>query len=100
MLETAKGQGPCDVYYGHGIVKAKAAYEYLENNECVSDEAFHEPQGGCMEVPCTMDSDCDDGNPNTIDMADEASELQVRGVRGPSELTGVQLQGEHAIHRK
>ena len=69
MLETAKDQGAahCDVNYGHGIVKAKAAFEDLNSNGYDSDEVFKEPEGGCMEVLCTMDSDCDDGDPNTID---------------------------------
>jgi len=69
MIITAKDKGDtgCDVNYGHGIVQAKAAFEYLEANQCDPNEAFKEPEGGCAEFSCTEDSDCDDGNPNTID---------------------------------
>merc|ERR1711902_371601 len=69
MIVTAKDKGDagCDVKYGHGIVQAKAAFEYLEANECDPNDAFKEPEGGCAEFSCTQDSDCDDGNPNTID---------------------------------
>merc|ERR1739836_23830 len=62
-----KGDAGCDVKYGHGIVQAKAAFEYLEANACDPNDAFKEPEGGCAEFSCTQDSDCDDGNPNTID---------------------------------
>merc|ERR1712176_11519 len=69
MIVTAKDKGDagCDVNYGHGIVQAKAAFEYLEANACDPNEAFKEPQGGCAEFSCSEDSDCDDGNPDTID---------------------------------
>merc|ERR1711902_311992 len=69
MIVTAKDKGDagCDVNYGHGIVQAKTAFEYLEANGCDPNEAFKEPEGGCAEFSCTEDSDCDDGNPNTID---------------------------------
>merc|ERR1711902_5387 len=69
MIVTAKDKGDagCDVNYGHGIVQAKTAFEYLEANGCDLNEAFKEPEGGCAEFSCTEDSDCDDGNPNTID---------------------------------
>merc|ERR1711923_110476 len=68
MIVTAKdkGESGCDVNYGHGIVQAKAAFEYLEANQCDPNEAFKEPEGGCAEFSCTEDSDCDDGNPDTI----------------------------------
>ena len=57
MLVTAKDRGAagCDVDYGYGVVKAKAAFEYLQSNGCDSDEAFQKPKGRCTEVPCTMD---------------------------------------------
>merc|ERR1711906_20551 len=73
MLVTAKdwGAAGCDVDYGYGVVKAKAAFEYLQSNGCDSDEAFREPKGGCMEVLCTMDTDCDDSDPNTIDTCED-----------------------------
>merc|ERR1712174_14721 len=69
MIVTAKDKGDagCDVNYGHGIVQAKAAFEYLEANACDPNEAFKEPEGGCAEFSCSEDSDCDDGNPDTID---------------------------------
>merc|ERR1712176_169627 len=68
MIVTAKdkGESGCDVNYGHGIVQAKAAFEYLEANQCDPNESFKEPEGGCAEFSCTEDSDCDDGNPDTI----------------------------------
>merc|ERR1712048_97797 len=69
MIVTAKDKGDagCDVNYGHGIVQAKAAFEYLEANACDPNEAFKEPEGGCAEFSCSEDSDCDDGNSDTID---------------------------------
>merc|ERR1712176_1651849 len=69
MIITAKdkGESGCDVNYGHGIVQAKAAFEYLEANACDPNEAFKEPEGGCAEFSCSEDSDCDDGTPDTID---------------------------------
>merc|ERR1711902_392554 len=69
MIVTAKDKGAagCDVNFGHGIVQAKTAFEYLEANGCDSNEAFKEPEGGCAEFSCTQDSDCDDGNSDTID---------------------------------
>merc|ERR1712110_566348 len=69
-IVTAKDKGDAggDVNYGHGIVQAKTAFEYLEANECDPNEAFKEPEGGCAEFSCIEDSDCDDGNPNTIDI--------------------------------
>merc|ERR1711983_241403 len=68
MINTAKDKGAgCDVNYGHGIVQAKAAYQFLENNPCDPAEGFKEPKGGCAEFVCSEDSDCDDGNPNTVD---------------------------------
>merc|ERR1739837_51990 len=57
----------CDVKYGHGIVQAKAAFEYLEANACDPNEAFKEPEGGCAEFSCSENSECDDGNSDTID---------------------------------
>merc|ERR1711971_1028434 len=68
MIVTAKDKGDagCDVNYGHGIVQAKTAFEYLQQNPCDSTEPFKEPEGGCAEFSCTEDSDCDDGNPDTI----------------------------------
>merc|ERR1711983_356437 len=70
MIVTAKDKGAagCDVNFGHGIVQAKTAFEYLEANGCDSNEAFKEPEGGCAEFSCTQDSDCDDGNSDTIDI--------------------------------
>merc|ERR1711971_314592 len=75
MIVTAKDKGDsgCDVNYGHGIVQAKAAFEYLETNQCDPNEAFKEPEGGCAEFSCTEDSDCDDGNPDTIDTCSSGS---------------------------
>merc|ERR1711966_73484 len=72
-LVTAKDRGAagCDVDYGYGVVKAKAAFEYLQSNGCDSDEAFREPKGGCMEVLCTMDTACDDGNTCTEDTCED-----------------------------
>merc|ERR1712176_1563102 len=69
MIITAKDKGDsgCDVNYGHGIVQAKTAFEYLEANQCDPNESFKEPEGGCAEFSCTEDSECDDGNPDTID---------------------------------
>merc|ERR1711884_732257 len=69
MIATAKDKGDpgCDVKYGHGIVQAKAAFEYLEANECDPNEAFKEPEGGCAEFSCSENSECDDGNSDTID---------------------------------
>merc|ERR1712174_121180 len=61
-----KGDSGCDVNYGHGIVQAKTAFEYLEANQCDPNESFKEPEGGCAEFSCIEDSDCDDGNPDTI----------------------------------
>merc|ERR1712232_179404 len=60
MIITAKDKGDtgCDVNYGHGIVQAKAAFEYLEANQCAPNEAFKEPEGGCAEFSCSEDSDC------------------------------------------
>merc|ERR1712207_57943 len=75
MIVTAKDKGDagCDVKYGHGIVQAKAAFEYLEANECDPNEAFKEPEGGCAEFSCSEDSDCDDGNPDTINTCSSGS---------------------------
>merc|ERR1719410_1907431 len=75
MIVTAKDKGDagCDVKYGHGIVQAKAAFEYLEANACDPNDAFKEPEGGCAEFSCTEDSDCDDGNPNTINICANGS---------------------------
>merc|ERR1719278_1274057 len=69
MIVTGKdkGESGCDVNYGHGIVQAKSAFEYLEANPCDPNESFKEPEGGCAEFSCTEDSDCDDGIPDTID---------------------------------
>merc|ERR1712029_798562 len=69
MIATAKDKGDagCDVKYGHGIVQAKAAFEYLEANACDPNEAFKEPEGGCAEFSCSENSECDDGNSDTID---------------------------------
>merc|ERR1712003_600729 len=68
MIITGKDKGDsgCDVNYGHGIVQAKTAFEYLEANQCDPNESFKEPEGGCAEFSCIEDSDCDDGNPDTI----------------------------------
>merc|ERR1712003_456274 len=68
MIISAKDKGDsgCDVNYGHGIVQAKTAFENLEANQCDPNESFKEPEGGCAEFSCTEDSDCDDGNPDTI----------------------------------
>merc|ERR1712060_742507 len=68
MIVTGKdkGESGCDVSYGYGIVQAKTAFEYLEANQCDPNESFKEPEGGCAEFSCTEDSDCDDGNPDTI----------------------------------
>merc|ERR1712151_428871 len=69
MIVTAKDKGDagCDTNYGHGIIQTKAAFEYLEQNACDPNAAFKEPEGGCAEYSCTVDSQCDDGNPGTID---------------------------------
>merc|ERR1719396_63500 len=75
MIVTAKDKGAsgCDNNYGFGIIQAKKAYEYLEANGCDSNEAFKEPEGGCAEFSCSQDSDCDDGDPNTIDICASGS---------------------------
>merc|ERR1712003_500024 len=75
MIVTAKDKGDagCDVNYGHGIIQAKTAFEFLEANPCDPNEAFKEPQGGCAEFSCTQDSDCDDGNPDTINTCESGS---------------------------
>jgi len=67
MLVTALHQDGCDHDYGHGLVRAKKAFEYLTDNACDPDEPFKEPVGGCAEYSCSANSDCDDGNPDTID---------------------------------
>merc|ERR1719410_1559466 len=69
MIAGAKDKGApgCDVNYGHGVVQAKAAFEYLEANQCDPNETFKEPKGGCAELACSQDLDCYDGNPDTID---------------------------------
>jgi len=67
MLVTALHQDGCDHDYGHGLVRAKKAFEYLTDNACDPDEPFKEPEGGCAEYSCSANSDCDDGNPDTID---------------------------------
>jgi len=81
MIATAKDKGDagCDVNYGHGIVQTKAAFEFLEANQCDPNEPFKEPQGGCAEFSCSEDSDCDDGNPDTIDTCDSGSCQHVCG---------------------
>jgi len=75
MIVTAKDKGAagCDTSYGHGIVRAKTAFEYLEQNPCDPNESFKEPEGGCAEFSCSEDSDCDDGDPNTIDTCDSGA---------------------------
>merc|ERR1712192_239758 len=67
------GDSGCDTSYGHGIVKAKTAFEYLEQNPCDVNESFKEPEGGCAEFSCSEDSDCDDGNPDTINTCSSGS---------------------------
>merc|ERR1712176_437891 len=81
MIVTAKDKGDagCDVNYGHGIIQAKTAFEFLEANPCDPNEAFKEPQGGCAEFSCTQDSDCDDGNPDTINTCESGSCQSVCG---------------------
>merc|ERR1712119_135321 len=81
MIATAKDKGDagCDVNYGHGIVQTKAAFEFLEANQCDPNEPFKEPQGVCAEFSCSEDSDCDDGNPDTIDTCDSGSCQHVCG---------------------
>merc|ERR1711923_611861 len=81
MIVTAKDKGAagCDVNFGHGIVQAKTAFEYLEANGCDPNESFKEPEGGCAEFSCTEDSDCDDGDPNTIDICANGSCQSVCG---------------------
>merc|ERR1711862_201875 len=39
----------------------------MGQNPCDPTESFKEPEGGCAEFSCSEDSDCDDGNPDTID---------------------------------
>merc|ERR1711971_1201975 len=75
MIVTAKDKGDsgCDTSYGHGIVQAKTAFEYLEAHECDPNESFKEPEGGCAEYSCSADSDCYDGDPNTIDICASGS---------------------------
>merc|ERR1711971_1153380 len=75
MIVTAKDKGDagCDVNYGHGIVQAKTAFEYLQQNPCDSTEPFKEPEGGCAEFSCSADLDCDDGNPDTVDTCESGS---------------------------
>merc|ERR1711933_297472 len=82
MIVTAKDKGDagCDVNYGHGIIQAKTAFEFLEANPCDPNEAFKEPQGGCAEFSCTQDSDCDDGNPDTINTCESGSCQSVCGT--------------------
>jgi subtilisin family serine protease len=75
MIVTAKDKGDsgCDVKYGHGIVRAKTAFEYLTANACDPNQAFKEPEGGCAEFACSEDSDCDDDDQNTIDTCESNS---------------------------
>merc|ERR1712183_388128 len=56
------------------------AFEFLEANPCDPNEAFKEPEGGCAEFSCTQDSDCDDGNPDTINTCDSGSCQSVCGT--------------------
>jgi len=68
-----KGESGCDVRYGFGIVQAKAAYQYLLENPCDPNAPFKEPEGGCAEFACSSDSDCNDGNDDTIDTCNEGT---------------------------
>jgi len=69
MIVTAKDKGAtgCDNSYGFGIVRAKDAFEYLESTGCDQTEPHKEAEGGCAEFACSQDSDCDDGDTETID---------------------------------
>jgi len=75
MLRTAKdlGDDQCDTNYGHGLVQAKAAYELLESGFCDTDPGYSDPVGGCAQLTCSEDSDCDDGDDNTKDTCENGA---------------------------
>merc|ERR1719253_1810230 len=51
MIASAKDKGDagCETHYGHGLIRAKQAFHFLEVHACDPDEAFPDPQGGCAE---------------------------------------------------
>jgi len=72
MLRTAKdinsdSKPGCDNEFGHGMVQAKDAYLLLESGFCDNDSGYAAPVGGCEQLSCSADSDCDDGDDCTID---------------------------------
>jgi len=76
LLATAKdkGDGGCDIQYGHGLVQAKKAYDLLNQGNCGGDIGENTPKGGCdqlyPEPNCDKNSDCDDGDVCTVDTCD------------------------------
>jgi len=72
MLRTAKdinsdSKPGCDNEFGHGMVQAKDAYLLLESGFCDNDSGYVAPVGGCEQLTCSDNSDCDDGDECTID---------------------------------
>merc|ERR1712083_1105050 len=73
MLRTAKDinsdtKPGCDNDFGHGMVQAMDAYLLLESGFCDTDSGYAAPVGGCNQLTCSVDSECDDGDECTIDI--------------------------------
>ena len=75
LLKSAEdlGDNGCDDKYGHGLVRAKDAYDLLSDN-CGGDIGESTGVGGCEQLypqpECATDADCDDGNTCTEDSCD------------------------------
>ena len=53
LLKTAKDKGSngCDIYYGHGLVQAKSAYNLLKQGNCGGNLGYTDASaGGCAQL--------------------------------------------------
>jgi len=68
MLRTAKDidASGCEDKTGFGLVQAKDAYELLASGYC-NTGGYVDPVGGCEQVSCATDFECDDGDATTKD---------------------------------
>jgi len=65
------GNDNCNTYTGYGLVQAIDAYKLLDKGNCGGYTNITYTKGGCEQLgpyslSCSNDSDCDDGDPCTV----------------------------------
>ena len=73
--------GQCNEYTGYGLIQAIDAYNLLSQSDCGGFANIIDTKGGCEQLntyslSCSVDSDCDDLDPCTVDICNEVGRCE------------------------